>query len=229
MDFNKVLLTRSIKENLLLQAKLEKVGFITCNSPLICYKVLDVNFNEIINKFKNVIITSKFAAKIAAANINYNINCFVVGEISSQILQQNKFIKIAATYNTVEELLMKMPKVKEIIYLHGNYISFYPPNIWASKIIYTVEYEKDLTNETKKNLSLGQISYILIYSYNTAQSLIRLLEKNSLVFVLQYIRIICISSKIAELFKDLAQTVLFPEVPTSDNMVKILLNYDKYK
>ncbi|KJV55157.1 hypothetical protein OCHUTO_0951 [Orientia chuto str. Dubai] len=222
MLLNKLLLIRTAEENNLLQSKLSKKCAV-CSCPLINYEVIKSDFSGI-SKEQKIVITSKFAAKIIAANINLHINCFVVGKISSQILQQNKFIKVIGVYNTVEKLLLNISEMKNIIYFCGNYITHNPPSHWEKKIIYSVKYEQDLTDDAKINLSLQQISHSLIYSYNSGLNLIKLLKKNKLLWTLQSIRIICISPKVGSLFTKIAKEVYFPTTPTSKNMIKILLN-----
>ncbi|BAG39966.1 Uncharacterised protein [Orientia tsutsugamushi] len=224
MALNKLLLIRTIEENKLLQSRL--VGkFTICNCPLINYEVIKSDYSKI-SQGQNIVITSKFAAKIIAENMNSNVNCFVVGQVSSQILQQNKFIRVVGVYNTVEKLLLNISEVKNIIYYCGNYITHDPPNHWTKKIVYLVKYAQDLTDEAKINLSLSQISHSLIYSYNAGLNLIKLLKKNKLLWTLQNVRIICISSKVGSLFTKIAKKVSFPTTPTSKNMIKILLNHN---
>lgn len=220
----KLLLTRSNDENKKLASELSKYFYI-CSWPLISYNIVDGTKFCKEDQIYYIVITSKFAAKIIATYINFNINCFVVGKISAQTLQKNKFIRILAIYNTVQELVCAIHHVRNILYYCGNYTAFIPPNYWKTQVIYEVKYTNYIDDMVKNSLSLQEIDYGLIYSYNTGHNLIKLLDNNKLLWTLQYIRMICISQKVGSLFQGITKEVYFPAIPTNANMIKILLNY----
>lgn len=107
MQKNKtVLLTRSVAENYQLRRKLEKYRiFSSINCPLISFKGTDFDQN-ILESYENIIITSKYAAKILNKIIKTPVQAFVVGKATAAALKEPVAVEYIA--GNVEELIGRL-------------------------------------------------------------------------------------------------------------------------
>jgi uroporphyrinogen-III synthase len=71
---SRVLLTRSVDENQKLLEQLESYDFDCISCPLITYKNLLVDYITIFDRYSNIIITSKYAAKLIYSALNISDN-----------------------------------------------------------------------------------------------------------------------------------------------------------
>ena len=99
-----VFLTRSLEENLILVKKIKELKLHPILAPMLSYEKLQYDFGQFEN-YKNIIITSKFAAKMVSEDYPYEVNAFVVGEESAEILKRNGKINVQGVYDNVEELI----------------------------------------------------------------------------------------------------------------------------
>ncbi|MEY4463755.1 MAG: hypothetical protein RLZZ81_726 [Pseudomonadota bacterium] len=172
-----VLLTRNIEENNETIKEISKYNldlrYIYC--PLIKYKTLDFNIN-ILDNYSNIIITSKYAASILAGH-NLKQDIWVVGNKSKQLLGK----KVAYAAKNVEDLIKYFPSdlYEQAIYLSSNEITKDLPNKIARHIIYNVEYLNELPLSIIKEFK-SNIDFILLYSQNSAKTLVKLLLQNNL-------------------------------------------------
>jgi len=227
----KILLTRSVDENEILSRELLELGFEPISAPMIVYKILPYDFSLFQNA-TDIIITSKFAAKIIADNYPYNVNCYIVGEESANITKRNIHINIEYIADTADELkeyckakFAGVSSASKIIYFSGNIITV--PFEYADKhVIYEVEY----TDRLEKNVITAienEVNYILLYSKNCAANLIKLLKQYNLLQNIQNSVVIALSSRVASEYERYASCVLFPHRPKAVEIIKLLIDYGK--
>ncbi len=232
-----ILLTRSIEDNYDIIRTIENNNraleqkFKYICSPLVQYK--DLNFDpRILFNYTNIIITSKFAAKLFVSLIsrypgfkkdNINQNFWVVGNISNIILTQNNLI-VSGVARNIQQLIKNFPPefYKQTIYLSSNEITQELPSSITRQIIYEVQYISQLHNieEIKKG-----VDYILLYSQNSAKTLIKLLADNKLLELLSNSQVIAISKKVADIIKIFSKNVIYCEDGKPEQMLTIFKSY----
>jgi uroporphyrinogen-III synthase len=214
-----VLLTRNIEENNETIKEISKYNldlrYIHC--PLIKYKTLDFNIN-ILDNYLNVIITSKYAASILA---DYDLiqDIWVVGNKSKQLLGK----KVAYVAKNVEDLIKHFPPdlYEQTIYLSSNEITKDLPNKIARHIIYNVEYLNELPLSIIKEFK-SNIDFVLLYSQNSATTLVRLLLQNNLLEYLQDSLVIAISLKVANIVRPFIKNVIYCDDQNPNDIIKLL-------
>lgn len=223
-----VLLTRSWEDNLETTQEIDNhvlnVHYINC--PIMKYKTLDFDIN-ILKNYSNIIITSKYAAAIIAEyELNHNI-CWVVGDKSKQLLE-NKRLKIAYTAKNVDDLIQHFPSelYKQTIYLSSNEITKDLPYKIKRYIIYNVEYLNELPLNVVKELKKS-VDFVLLYSQNSAKTLLKLLNENNLLEYLQNSLVIAISLKVANIVRPFCQNVVYGDNQNSNDLIKLLFENAK--
>ncbi|HJD60307.1 MAG TPA: hypothetical protein LFW20_06695 [Rickettsia endosymbiont of Omalisus fontisbellaquei] len=214
-----VLLTRNIEENNETIKEISKnnldLRYIHC--PLIKYKTLDFNIN-ILDNYLNVIITSKYAASILA---DYDLiqDIWVVGNKSKQLLGK----KVAYVAKNVEDLIKHFPPdlYEQTIYLSSNEITKDLPDKIARHIIYNVEYLNELPLSIIKEFK-SNIDFVLLYSQNSATTLVRLLLQNNLLEYLQDSLVIAISLKVANIVRPFIKNVIYCDDQNPNDIIKLL-------
>lgn len=226
-----VLLTRSSKENRKIIERINKFNlncrYIECS--LIKYKPLDFDIN-ILNNYSNIIITSKRAAIIIAKyGINKNSidkNIWVVGNTSKKLLENklaNKGLKVVYTAKNVDDLIDHFPTnlYEHTIYLSSNEITKDLPDKIKRHIIYNVEYLSELPLSVVKEFE-NNIDFILLYSQNSADTLIKLLRQNNLLGYLQKSLVIAISLKVANIVRPFLKNVVYCDEQNPNDIIKLL-------
>ncbi|ASX27495.1 hypothetical protein BA173_00930 [Rickettsia sp. MEAM1 (Bemisia tabaci)] len=242
-----VLLTRSWEANLETTQEINNHGlnFHYINCPVIKYKTLDFDAN-ILKNYSNIIITSKYAATIinnlscrdlitASSNkldsvdkpLDYKHNIWVVGDKSREILI-NKGFKIAYAGKNVDDLIQHFPAdlYEQAIYLSSNEITKDLPDKIKRYIIYNVEYLNDLPLSVVKELK-NSVDFILVYSQNSAKTLLKLLNENNLLEYLQNSLVIAISSKVANIVRPFLKNVVYCDDQNPNDLIKLLFENAK--
>ncbi|WP_341795062.1 uroporphyrinogen-III synthase [Rickettsia endosymbiont of Rhinocyllus conicus] len=219
-----VLLTRSLEANLETTQEIGKY-FHYINCPIIKYKTLDFDAN-ILKNYSNIIITSKYAATIIVEyELNHNI--WVVGDKSREILI-NKGFKIAYAGKNVDDLMQHFPDdlYEQAIYLSSNEITKDLPDKIKRYIIYNVEYLNELPLSVVKELK-NSVDFILVYSQNSAKTLLKLLNENNLLEYLQNSLVIAISSKVANIVRPFFKNVVYYDDQNPNDLIKLLFENAK--
>lgn len=222
-----VLLTRSWEANLENIHEIDNhvLNFHYIHCPIIKYKNLDFDIN-ILKNYSNIIITSKYAAEIIAEyELNHNI--WVVGDKSKQLLE-NKSLKIAYTAKNVDDLIQHFPSdlYKQTIYLSSNEITKDLPDKIKRYIIYNVEYLNELPLSVVKELK-NSVDFVLLYSQNSAKTLLKLLNKNNLLEYLQNSLVIAISLKVANIVRPFFKNVVYCDDQNPNDLIKLLFKNAK--
>lgn len=222
-----VLLTRSWEANLETTQEIDNyvLNFHYINCPIIKYKTLDFDIN-IWGGYSNIIITSKYAAAIIAEyELNHNI--WVVGDKSKQLLE-NKSFKIAYTAKNVDDLIQHFPSdlYKQTIYLSSNEITKDLPDKIKRYIIYNVEYLNELPLSVVKELK-NSVDFVLLYSQNSAKTLLKLLNEYNLLEYLQNSLVIAISLKVANIVTPFFKNVVYCDDQNPNDLIKLLFENAK--
>ena len=222
-----VLLTRGAAENESLKLELAGKDFDFIDCPLIEYEDAEIVFDEIC-KYSNIIITSKHAAKILAKHresFENHTRFFVVGELSAEILRSSG-LDIACVGVDVDDLIVQIPEnlQKDAIYLSSNEITQELPKLIKRHVIYKVKY-KSVLNSKEIELLNNKVDYILLYSQNSAKTLMKLLEAENLIKTLQNTTILAISTKVAKEVLPYFKKIIYCEKGEHKKMIELLLSH----
>ncbi len=222
-----VLLTRSEEENIEFIASIKESMFNFESCPLIKYQNIKFDYSTI-DQYSDIIISSKYAAKILPlASLHKNI--WVVGEESAKILESKNYnIKYIA--DDFKQLLQNIPKSNyhNMIYLSGNHITKIPPIGIKRVVFYQVRYTNSL-DEEQINAIKNDIDYIMLYSSNSARTFLKLLKAHNLIKPLENSIIIAISLKVAEILKPHFAFIICCDEGKHQQMKGLLLNDQKYR
>lgn len=223
-----VWITRSKEDNEELENKLVNQGFKCFNCPLIKYRNLESDLSVVLN-YPNIIITSKYAAKIInkfILNRNNSYNVWVVGIQSAEILSRFNIKYIASD---VDDLIQSLPKnsYHEYIYLSSNEITKDLPIQIKRQVIYEVNYLTDLSLEEIKFMQSNNFDYILLYSKNCAKTLITLLFKYDLIKYLKNPVIVAVSFNVAEEITDYFKNIVYCKKGEYNKILELLVDYEK--
>ena len=167
-------------------------------------------------KYDAFIFTSANAIRNLKLNNQDNSKiCFCVGSITEKIVRQkgyNNTISAGGTVNALKNIILnsdQIDKKKSIAYFCGDYISSNLDNelkndgFQVDKIInYTSEKITDLNEESKKIINNHPPDIIFIYSKRSAESFIEIVKKYSLNGLMTESRVLCISEKVLNVFKN---------------------------
>ena len=169
------------------------------------------------DEFDAFIFTSANAIRnLQLKNNNKKIHCFCVGSITEKIARQNGFVNTysaGGTVNALKNLILvsdKLKKNSKIAYFCGDHISFdleaelSKEGYKLKKIInYRSEMITEINQENKKLLEQFPPDLIYIYSARSAESFIGLAKNYNLIPLMTRSTIMCISEKVAKIFKSL--------------------------
>lgn len=216
-----VLLTRAKEMNAELKASLSltEIEILECN--LINYELLPVNI-DYIKDFSNILITSYFAAINAPVATDEFKGAFVVGEKSAKILAQKnyKILFCASNAEQLHQQILCEDNYGSTIYLSGNSITTKMPAWVTREVFYRAHYLEYFSAEQITRYKNG-IDYVLLYSENSAKTLLNLLKENNLLNCLANSIVIVISSKVG-----LVVANNFDNIIISAN-IESMLNYVK--
>ena len=179
-------------------------------------KILSANMDSIdSSNFDAFIFTSANAIRnLKLVNNNKNLHCFCVGSITEKIARQSGYVNTSSaggTVNALKNLIMASDKVNQnskIAYFCGDNVSYdldfelKKEGFKIKKIInYFSEIIVDLNDEIKKLIQLHPPHFVYIYSSRSAESFIAIVENFSLKPLMTQSTIMCISEKVANIFK----------------------------
>lgn len=230
-----ILLTRSKEENESTAKKLQHLGFDSLSLPMIEYIDQPISNNDL-SQYKHIIVTSKYAAKMAYSIYTWPVECWVVGKKSASILKQNPYIKVTGIARNVKEILSIIDMIPEeeaeeffnsSVYLSGDVITENLSPFIKRIIIYKVLYTVSISKHQIDNISNNNIKYILVYSKNCAINLVRLIEKYNLFQYLRESTIIAISEEVSDIFSRINIKSINSKEPNFEDMLKLLIAHEK--
>ena len=141
--------------------------------------------------------------------------CFCVGSITEKIVRQKGYsntISAGGNANALKNIILNSDfnKKKKIAYFCGDYIStdldldLKREGYLVDKVInYSSEKIVDLNNENEKILNNHPPDIIFVYSKRSAESFVELVKKYTLNGLMTGSRVLCISEKVLNVFKQL--------------------------
>jgi len=209
-----ILITRPLIDAEDLMEKFFNFGHKIIHLPTL--KILSANTNPINpNDFDAFIFTSANAIRnLKLVNTNKNLHCFCVGSITEKIARQSGYTNTSSaggTVNALKNLIMisdKINKNSKIAYFCGDAISYdldlelKKEGLKIKKVInYFSETITDLNEDNKKLIERYLPDLIYIYSSRSAESFITIVRNYSLNPLMTQSTIMCISEKIASIFR----------------------------
>ena len=210
-----VLLTRPLIDTEDLMGKLFSLGHKIIHIPTL--KISAANINPIdAKKYDAFIFTSANAIRnLKLLNEDKKKLCFCVGSITEKIVRQKGYsntISAGGNVNALKNIILNsdFDKKKKIAYFCGDYIStdldldLKKEGYLVDKVInYSSEKIVDLNNENEKILNNHPPDIIFVYSKRSAESCVELVKKYTLNGLMTGSRVLCISEKVLNVFKQL--------------------------
>ena len=209
-----ILITRPLIDSEDLMGKLFSLGHKIIHIPTL--KISPILSEPVdLNKFDAVIFTSANAIRnLKVINKEKNKLCFCVGSITEKIARQSGYINTLSaggTVNALKNLIINSNKINEkskIAYFCGDNVAYdldlelKKEGLKINKIInYKSEKITDLNDQNKKIISSHSPDIIFVYSLRSGESFIEITRNHSLYPLMTGSKVMCISEKIASLFK----------------------------
>ena len=168
-----------------------------------------------INQYDALIFTSANAIRnLKVVSEEKSKLCFCVGSITEKIARQSGYhntISAGGTVNALKNLIINSNQINEkskIAYFCGDNVAYdldlelKKEGLKISKIInYTSEKITDLNDQNKKIITSHSPDIIFVYSLRSGESFIEITRNHSLYPLMTGSKVMCISDKIASLFK----------------------------
>ena len=210
-----ILITRPLIDAEDLMGKLFSLGHKIIHIPTL--KVKPVNNKKCDAKnYDAFIFTSANAIRnLKLLNEDKKKLCFCVGSITEKIVRQKGYsntISAGGNVNALKNIILNsdFDKRKKIAYFCGDYIStdldldLKKEGYFIDKVInYSSEKIIDLNNENEKILNNHPPDIIFVYSKRSAESFVELVKKYTLNGLMTGSRVLCISEKVLNVFKQL--------------------------
>ena len=209
-----ILLTRPLIDSEDLMGKLFSLGHNIIHMPTL--KISSAMIDPINpDKFDAFIFTSSNAIRsLNLSKTDKSKLCFCVGKITEKIVRQKGFvntISAGGTVNALKNIILNSPslnKKKNIAYFSGDNVTsdldleLKREGFHIEKIVnYTSEKIDELNKDTKEIINNHPPDIILVYSKRSAESFIELVKKYSLKGLMTESRVMCISEKVLNVFK----------------------------
>ncbi|MEY3196856.1 MAG: hypothetical protein RLZZ59_222 [Pseudomonadota bacterium] len=224
-----ILLTRSIEENFIASNWLVAKDFKVFAAPMIEYERCNCDFSSFAD-VRDIIITSKFSAKLIAENYMFEVEAWVVGEESAKILTSNPKIKLNYVAESVTDLIdnyvHRGHHSERIMYFSGSSITMDIP-FSTRYILYKSNYTDSIPEDVISAIDNGIIDIIMLYSKNCATNLLKLFIDYGLSDRLEKVVVVAISEEVGRVMSSYVGDVLVPEHHNSEEMLKMVEDYAK--
>ena len=208
-----ILITRPLIDSEDLMGKLFSLGHKIIHVPTL--KISPVKLDPINpEKYNAFIFTSANAIRnLKLTKIDNTKLCFCVGSITEKLVRQKGYlntISAGGNVNALKNIILNsdFDKKKKIAYFCGDYIStdldldLKREGYLVDKVInYSSEKIVDLNNENEKILNNHPPDIIFVYSKRSAESFVELVKKYTLNGLMTGSRVLCISEKVLNVFK----------------------------
>ena len=210
-----ILITRPLIDSEDLMGKLFSLGHKIIHVPTL--KISSAKLKPINSKnYDAFIFTSANAIRnLKLINLDKNKLCFCVGAITEKIVRQqgyNNTISAGGTVNALKNIIInsdQLDKKKLLAYICGDNITsnldqeLLKEGFQREKIInYTSEKIQELNETTNKLIKSHPPDIIFVYSKRSAESFIEMVKKYSLNGLMTDSRVMCISEKVFNIFKE---------------------------
>ena len=210
-----ILITRPLIDAEDLMGKLFSLGHKIIHVPTLQVKPV-TNLKCDAKNYDAFIFTSANAIRnLKLLNEDKKKLCFCVGSITEKIVRQKGYsntISAGGNVNALKNIILNsdFDKKKKIAYFCGDYIStdldldLKKEGYLIDKVInYSSEKIVDLNNENEKILNNHPPDIIFVYSKRSAESFVELVKKYTLNGLMTGSRVLCISEKVLNVFKQL--------------------------
>ena len=210
-----ILITRPLIDAEDLMGKLFSLGHKIIHIPTLQVKPI-INQKCDAKNYDAFIFTSANAIRnLKLLNEDKKKLCFCVGSITEKIVRQKGYsntISAGGNVNALKNIILNsdFDKKKKIAYFCGDYIStdldldLKREGYLVDKVInYSSEKIVDLNNENEKILNNHPPDIIFVYSKRSAESFVELVKKYTLNGLMTGSRVLCISEKVLNVFKQL--------------------------
>ncbi len=209
-----VLITRPLIETEDLMGKLFSFGHKIIHIPTLKISATGKNLDDV-KKYDALIFTSSNAIKnLKIIKEDKTKLCFCVGAITEKIARNFGYINTISaggTVNALKNLIINSDQINKksnLAYFCGDNLSseldieLGKEGIKVEKIVnYRSEKIKSLNEENKKIILNNPPDLIFVYSVRSAESFIEIAKNYSLYTLMTDSKVMCISSKVLEIFK----------------------------
>ena len=210
-----ILITRPLIDAEDLMGKLFSLGHKIIHIPTLQVKPVTNQKCDAKNYDAFIFTSANAVRNLKLLNEDKKKLCFCVGSITEKIVRQKGYsntISAGGNVNALKNIILNsdFDKKKKIAYFCGDYIStdldldLKREGYLIEKIInYSSEKIVDLNNENKKILNNHPPDIIFVYSKRSAESFVELVKKYTLNGLMTGSRVLCISEKVLNVFKQL--------------------------
>jgi len=210
-----ILITRPLIDAEDLMGKLFSLGHKIIHIPTLQVKPVRNQKCDAKNYDAFIFTSANAVRNLKLLNENKKKLCFCVGSITEKIVRQKGYantISAGGNVNALKNIILNsdFDKKKKIAYFCGDYIStdldldLKREGYLIDKVInYSSEKIVDLNNENEKILNNHPPDIIFVYSKRSAESFVELVKKYTLNGLMTGSRVLCISEKVLNVFKQL--------------------------
>ena len=209
-----ILITRPLIDSEDLMGKLFSLGHKIIHIPTL--KISSIKTESLdINKYDALIFTSANAVRsLKVVSEEKSKLCFCVGSITEKIARQSGYyntLSAGGTVNALKNLIINSNQINEkskIAYFCGDNVAYdldlelKKEGLKINKIInYKSEKITDLNDQNKDIIVSHPPDMIFVYSLRSGESFIEIIRNHSLYQLMTESKVMCISGKVANLFK----------------------------
>ena len=210
-----ILITRPLIDTEDLMGKLFSLGHKIIHIPTLQVKPVTNQKCDAKNYDAFIFTSANAIRNLKLINEDKKKLCFCVGSITEKIVRQKGYantISAGGNVNALKNIILNsdFDKKKKIAYFCGDYIStdldldLKREGYLIDKVInYSSEKIVDLNNENEKILNNHPPDIIFVYSKRSAESFVELVKKYTLNGLMTGSRVLCISEKVLNVFKQL--------------------------
>ena len=210
-----ILITRPLIDAEDLMGKLFSLGHKIIHIPTLKVKPITNQKCDAKNYDAFIFTSANAIRNLKILNEDKKKLCFCVGSITEKIVRQKGYsntISAGGNVNALKNIILNsnFDKRKKIAYFCGDYIAtnldldLKREGYFIDKVInYSSEKIIDLNNENEKILNNHPPDIIFVYSKRSAESFVELVKKYTLNGLMTGSRVLCISEKVLNVFKQL--------------------------
>ena len=210
-----ILITRPLIDAEDLMGKLFSLGHKIIHIPTLQVKPVENQKCDAKNYDAFIFTSANAIRNLKLLNEDKKKLCFCVGSITEKIVRQKGYsntISAGGNANALKHIILNsdFDKSKKIAYFCGDFIStdldldLKMKGYLIDKVInYSSEKIVDLNNENEKILNNHPPDIIFVYSKRSAESFVEIVKKYTLNGLMTDSRVLCISEKVLDVFKQL--------------------------
>ncbi len=210
-----ILITRPLIDSEDLMGRLFSLGHKIIHIPTLKVKPVSNQKYDAKNYDAFIFTSTNAIRNLKLLNEDKKKFCFCVGSITEKLVRQKGYsntISAGGNVNALKNIILNsdFDKNKKIAYFCGDYISIdldidlKREGYLIDKVInYSSEKIVDLNNENEKILNNHPPDIIFVYSKRSAESFVELVKKYALNGLMTDSRVLCISEKVLNVFKQL--------------------------